>query len=72
MSNRLQNYINTEETERAKNDGLIQTQYSGSNPEIKGKKGTAYFVPREDKWYFTPTGGSEEYRVDETSLDFER
>lgn len=66
---RLQNYINTEETERAKADGLIDTKYNGLNPEIKGRKGKAYFVARENKWYFIANGT--EYRVNETSLDFE-
>ena len=68
MKTRLQNYVNAEETERAKNDGLIETRYTGLNPEINGKKGKAYFVASENKWYFIANGT--EYRVNETSLDF--
>lgn len=68
----LQNYVNTEETERAKDDGLIDTVYKGNNPDIKGKKGKAYFVWREDVWYFKANGQTEEYRVKAENLDFEK
>ncbi len=74
---RLQNYINTEETEQAKDNGLIDTQYKGTNSEIRGRKGQAFFVPRENKWYFSacdskiPENEREWYRVNENSLDFE-
>jgi len=72
MDTRLQNYINTEETERAKDDGLIDTRYNGLISSIKGKKGKAYFVVAENMWYFTANGDTEEYRVSENSLDFEK
>lgn len=69
---RLQNYINTEETERAKAAVLIDTRYNGLNPHIKGKKGKAYYILAEDVWYFTATGDTEQYRVKADSLDFEK
>jgi hypothetical protein len=78
---RLQNYINTEETVRAKDNGQVDTIYKGLNPEIKEKKGAAYYVSVEDRWYFKPeltkatknkpaTYGKT-YRVKAESLDFE-
>lgn len=72
MSTRYQNYINTEETEQAKPDGLIDTRYTGLISGIKGKKGKAYYILAEDMWYFTATGDTEQYRVKAESLDFEK
>jgi hypothetical protein len=84
---RLQNYINTEETERAKDDGLIDTNYKGNHPSLKsnkptGTKGKAHFVSSENTWRFqkeltkatktTPATYGEWYRVNENNLDFER
>ena len=67
----LQNYINTEESdERAKDNKRVDLKYTGPLKHLKGKKGTGYYIVKEDLWYFTPNGSQDEYRVKAENLNF--
>lgn len=67
----LQNYINTDESdERAKDNKRVDLKYIGSLKHLKGKKGTGYYIAKEDRWYFRPNGSQDEYRVQSENLNF--
>lgn len=73
MTTRLQNYQNPEETdEQAKDNKRADLKYVGPLPHLHDKKGKGYFIPEENRWYFTPLGSEDTYRVHEENLDFER
>lgn len=75
MTTRLQNYINPENAEPAKDDGYIETTYTGKSPTLidkttgKGKKGKAYYNVKDDQWYFRPVDSIDWFRVHTNNLD---
>lgn len=70
---RLQNYDDPDAIEQqAKDNKLVDLQYIGPRPSLKGKRGKGYFINSENQWYFQPSGTAEFYRVNVNNLFFEK
>jgi hypothetical protein len=68
----LQSYVNPDEIEIQAKGELADLKYIGPLSFLHDKRGKGYYIKSEDKWYFTPNGSTETYRVKIENLDFER
>lgn len=55
-------------TELARKESLIETDYVGSNADLRGSFGEAYYDLANSRWNYRPSGGEVFYIVDSKEL----